>query len=124
MTHSEKKEPLKSVEDLTKDNREKLEEIRVNNKIYLENIRKVYYEKLEDDVQTQAHNARIINKLSAQLVKWFFGEYMFCWVAAYTIIFLCFEKLLELVNSVGLFLLVFILGKFLKDQIGILINKK
>lgn len=124
MTNSEKKEPLKSVEDLTKDNREKLEEIRVNNKIYLENIRKIHYEKLEDDAQTQAHNARIINKLSAQLVKWFFGEYMFCWIAAYAIIFLCSKKLLELVNSVGLFLLVFILGKFLKDQIGILINKK
>lgn len=114
---------LQNSSDLIKNNVEKLQELKINNEIYLENIKKIKYEKLENDANTQKQNTKIINELGSCLVKVFFSKFTFpLWLVAYVFVFIFFRKYIELINNIGLFLIVFILGKFLKDQIGIITN--
>lgn len=112
---------LQNSSDLIKNNAEKLQELKINNEIYLESIKKIKYEKLENDANTQRQNTKIINELGSLLVKIFFYKYAFIfWLIAYILTYIFCEKIIGFLNNIGLFLIVFILGKFLKDQIGII----
>ena len=127
-----------NLEDLAQDNT-KLNNIKYANKLSEQNIKKLENEKLLDDTEALKENAKIINDLGKGLVWIFFGQYklkalkiyfVFFWIIAYVsfniYVYECFAEkanfYISLVDKIGLFLIVCILGKFLKDSISSIIK--
>ncbi len=114
----------KSKEDLTND--EHLEKIQLQNKISREVLESRSNEKKLDDIEATLHNAKILNKLSKNLVNIFFSKFAFtCWIVSYALLNVCLYYYLaesasfyiSLIDKIGLFIIVCILGKFLKDNL-------
>ena len=115
-----------SVQELLK-TQEDVEQLAINNKYHKEKIKEIHNQKRLDDEQAQLENSRIINELGKFLVKIFFGKIwkiyiVFLWIILYAIFYFYCNDAIEFINQVGLFLIVFILGKFLKDGLGIFFN--
>ena len=131
--------PQTSAKDLAT-NTAKLDEIKYQNELSRQNIKKIENEKLLDDTEALKENAKIVNALGKHLVWLFFGKYqikklkiyfIFFWIVAYAglniYFYNCFnekdsEFYIGLINKIGLFLIVCILGKFLKDSISNIIE--
>lgn len=114
----------KSKEDLAND--EHLEKIQLQNKISREVLESRSNEKKLDDIEATLHNAKILNKLSKNLVNIFFSKFGFaCWIFVYFLLNVCLYYYLaesasfyiSLIDKIGLFIIVCILGKFLKDNL-------
>ncbi|WP_300446350.1 hypothetical protein [Helicobacter typhlonius] len=87
--------------------------------------------KKQDDSEAILHNAKILNDLSKNLVSFFFKKLAFIgWVVVYIALNICFhyhlgEKAsfyIGLIDKIGLFIIVCILGKFLKDNLSLFIE--
>lgn len=121
--------PIQNREDLTDD--EQLQKIKLQNKISREVIESRNNEKKSNDIEAMLHNAKILNELSKNLVKIFFSKYAFaCWIILYLTYNILFYYYLEdrasfyisLIDKIGLFIIVCILGKFLKDNLVLFIE--
>ncbi len=115
--------PQTSAKDLAT-NTAKLEEIKYQNELSKQNIKKAENEKLLDDTEALKENAKIVNALGRFLVGLFFGGYqikkfkiyfIFFWIFAYAglnvYFYNCFNKkdsefYIGLINKIGLFLIV------------------
>ena len=131
--------PQTSAKDLAT-NTAKLDEIKYQNELSKQNIKKVENEKLLDDTEALKENAKIVNALGKHLVWLFFGKwqiknfkiyFIFFWIVAYAGLNIYFYECLKdkkadfyisLVNNIGLFIIICILGKFLKDSISSIIE--
>ncbi len=130
--------PQTSAKDLAT-NTAKLDEIKYQNELSKQNIKKVENEKLLDDTEALKENAKIVNALGKHLVWLFFGKwqiknfkiyFIFFWIVAYAGLNIYFyeclnekaEFYISLVNNIGLFIIICILGKFLKDSISNIIE--
>lgn len=117
-----------SVESLA--NNDKLQELKLQNKISKELIEIKNNEKKENDAEAILHNAKILNSLSKNLVKIFFSSYFFLWVAFYIILNVVLDYYykdkayfyISLLDKVVLFVIVCVLGKFLKDNLSLFIE--
>lgn len=125
-----------NIKDLAND--DKLKELENINKDIKLNIKKVEKEKILNDVEALRDNAKVFNALGVFLVRLFFGSrkfksftiyYIIVWILLYSaIVSLLFEFCknggfyISLINKIGLFLFICILGKFFKDNISILIK--
>lgn len=84
-----------------------------------------------NDADTMLHNAKIMNELSEGLVRIFFGKFCFAfWIAFYlslniSLYRFCGESArfyIGLIDKVGIFVIVCILGKFLKDNLALFVE--
>lgn len=127
-----------SLGDLAQDDTQ-LNEIKYINELAKQNIKKAENEKILDDTEVLKENAKIINDLGRFLVRLFFGKYqykkftiyfIFFWIIAYIsfniYVYECLDEkydfYIKLVDKIGLFLIVCVLGKFLKDSISNIIK--
>lgn len=128
---------IDSTEDLLSD--EAINKMKKQNEQALLSIELAANEKILDDTHALRDNAKIVNTLGKHLVWLFFGKYqnknfkiyfIFFWIVAYAglniYFYECLNKKAEfyisLVNKIGLFIIVCILGKFLKDSISNIIE--
>lgn len=120
---------IQSKEDLIDNKR--LEEIKLQNEIFHQTIENKNNEKKLDDTEAMLHNAKILNLLSKRLVKLFFRRFLFCfWIIFYglsnSFFYYCFGEqakfYLGLIDKIALFIIVCILGKFLKDSLSLFIG--
>lgn len=128
---------IDSSEDLLSD--EAINKMKKQNEQALLSIELAANEKILDDTQALRDNAKIVNTLGKHLVWLFFGKYqnknfkiyfIFFWIVTYAGLNIYFyeclnekaEFYISLVNKIGLFIIVCILGKFLKDSISNIIE--
>lgn len=131
-------------ENLLKQNHQNYDEYKRNNITIKEKIKNIAYKKELNDIEAQEANSKYINELGKHFVNLFFGNislfkakfkvyFIYVWIAVYAGLYVfrsCFEfDIFKLINEIGLFLIIFILGKFLKDNIANIIlaftqNKK
>lgn len=121
---------VKSANDLADD--DKLLEIKLQNAISREVIENKNNEKKLNDAEAMCHNAKILNTLSQKLVEIFFSKIGFIiWIVAYAllniILYSCIHDraasfYIGLVDKIALFIIVCILGKFLKDNLVLFIE--
>lgn len=83
--------------------------------------------KKESMMNKRSLKIHVFNELGKFLVKIFFGKIwkvyiVFFWIILYAIFYFYCNDAIKFINQVGLFLVVFILGKFLKDGLGIFFN--
>lgn len=118
-----------SKEDLASE--AELEKIKLQNEKAREVLENRNNEKKLDDAEAMLHNAKILNNLSKRLVKIFFSGWGFCLsIIAYILLNMClYARLGEgasfyigLLDKIGLFIIVCILGKFLKDNLSLFIE--
>ena len=108
-----------------------LEKIKLQNEKSREVIKQNNLLKKQDDAEAMLHNSKILNALSRSLVKFFFSKagFIVC-VIAYISFNVCLHYrfgdeanfYIGLVDKIGLFVIIFILGKFLKDNISLLME--
>lgn len=114
-----------NIEALLTKQDENLKKFKESNALLRQNIRNIQLQKIENDAQTQNRNSKILNDLSLKLVSVFFKWYLLpFWILGYFVLYAYYPHFLQAIHNVGLFLLVFVLGKFLKDNFNLLINKK
>ena len=111
-------------------NNDKLQELKLQNKISREIIEIKNNQKKEDDAQAMLDNSKILNSLSKKLVKSFFSSWFFVWIVLYIVLNVVLDYCygdkahfyIALLDKVVLFVIVCVLGKFLKDNLSLFIE--
>lgn len=120
---------INSIKDLI--NKEHLYDIKLQNAISREVIESINNDKKSNDAEAMRHNANTLNRLSRDLVQiFFYGNSFAFWIVAYILLnvflYYCFYDeasfYIGLVDKIALFIIVCILGKFLKDNLVLFIE--